>query len=116
MAYRPALSESELPVGSLRSVEIDGNKVLLIRRDDGIYATAPRCPHMGLPLDKGELTPEGELRCKFHHARFDPKDGRVCQWADFPPGIQLVNLIRKPKPLETYPVKVEDGTIWVDVG
>ncbi len=57
MPYRPALNENELPPGTLRTVEIDGRKILLVRRDDGIYATTPRCPHMGLPLDKGELTP-----------------------------------------------------------
>ncbi len=116
MAYRPVIELEALPVGSLRSVTVDDRRILLVRRDDGVYATAARCPHMGLPLEKGSLTEAGEIRCKFHHARFDPKDGHVCQWANFPPGVQLLNVIRKPKPLETYPCKVEDGQVWVDLG
>ncbi len=113
MDYETVMPLEELPVGGLRRVTVKGKPVLLVRREDGVFATAVRCPHMGLPLDKGELTPEGELRCKFHHARFDPKDGHVCQWANFPPGIQLVNVLRKPRPLETYPVRIEDGHIQV---
>ncbi len=40
---------------------------------------------------------------------------KVLQWANFPPGIQLLDSVRKPRPLQTYPVIVEGGRVFVEV-
>lgn len=53
------------------------------------------------------------MRCPLHHARFDIATGAVVSWADFPPGIQLLNAVRGEKALRTYPVSVRNGHVEV---
>ena len=45
----------------------------------------------------------------------DIKTGEVVEWANFPPGIQLLNVVRGEKALKTYPVVVENGEVKVRV-
>lgn len=79
-----------------------GNKVLaLFRLDDGIYATDDSCSHEYSPLSEGEIWDE-EVFCPKHGSRFDIKTGGV---RSFP----------ATRPVSTYPVKVEDGVIYVKV-
>ena len=116
MGFRFLVEESAFEIGTMKKFDLDGNPVLLIRLDEGFFATHAKCPHMKLPLDKGELQEGCRIKCKFHHAVFDIKTGEVVEWANFPPGIQALNFIRGAKPLPTYPVKIEDGRVSVDVG
>ena len=67
------------------------------------------------PLKKGKIIDGCKIQCPFHRARFDIRTGEVVDWANFPPGIQLVNTIRKEKALQTYPVSVENGKVLVDL-
>jgi 3-phenylpropionate/trans-cinnamate dioxygenase ferredoxin subunit len=39
----------------------------------------------------------------------------VHQWANFPPGIQLLNVVRSEKALKTYPTMLEDGKVSIEV-
>ena len=48
-------------------------------------------------------------------ARFDIRTGEVIDWANFPPGIQLLNVLRGEKALKTYKVSVRDGEVRVSV-
>lgn len=89
-------------------------KILLIHLPDGFYAIQAKCPHLSLPLEKGHLVGDGHIRCRYHHAEFDVRTGAVCEWANFPPGIQLLNVIHGEKALKAYAVKVEDGKVYVD--
>ena len=50
-----------------------------------------------------------------HRARFDVRTGAVVQWANFPPGIQMLNAVRGEQSLQTYPVRVADGQVMIDV-
>ncbi len=43
------------------------------------------------------------------------RTGEVVRWANFPPGIQLLNAVRGEKALETYPVSEEDGEPFVEL-
>lgn len=115
MGYRFLVEEASLAVGSMKKFDLDGSPVLLIHLDEGFFATHAKCPHMKLPLEKGELQENCRIQCKFHRATFDIKSGEVVEWANFPPGIQALNVIRGPRPLPTYPVKVEDGRVYVDL-
>lgn len=115
MAFRFLCEEDTLTVGDKKAFNVDGNKVLLVRLDDGFYATAAKCPHLSMPLEKGKLVDGSRLQCKFHRAEFDVKTGKACQWACFPPGIQVMNVIRGQKDLATFATKIEDGRIYVDL-
>ncbi|MEQ6342205.1 MAG: Rieske 2Fe-2S domain-containing protein [Gammaproteobacteria bacterium] len=114
MAFNYVADERDIPVGEKKVYHAANEKILLIHLPDGFYATQAKCPHMSLPLEKGHIVGDGHIRCHFHRAEFDVRTGAVCEWANFPPGIQLLNIIRGEKPLNTYKVKVEDGKVYVD--
>jgi toluene monooxygenase system ferredoxin subunit len=74
MSFVEALSESELWIGELQQVRMQGGCVLLLRTDAGIFAYEDRCPHLGLPLSAGTL--DGHtLTCAAHHFQFDANTG-----------------------------------------
>ena len=56
-----------------------------------------------------------EVECPFHRARFDVRTGEVVEWANFPIGVQLLNLVRKEKALKTFPVTLQEGKVFVEV-
>lgn len=113
MAYQKVCAEDALEIGTMTKFKLDGKNILLYRLEDGYYATQRRCSHMKLPLDKGKI--DGEtVQCPFHRAQFNIKTGDVVNWASFPPGIQICNVLLSEKALETYAVKVEGGEILID--
>lgn len=105
----------ELPLGTRKVVRAGGTKILLFHLDTGFYATQAYCPHMLAPLKHGKLLEGSVLQCPFHRAQFDLTTGEVVRWANFPPGIQALNVLRAEKCLTTYPVVVEGDAIKVDL-
>jgi nitrite reductase/ring-hydroxylating ferredoxin subunit len=71
-----------------------------------VYACNNRCPHEGYPLSEGTLS-EGMgsrgclLTCNWHNWKFDLESG--------------VTLIGSDA-LRRYPVRLEDGKVWLDLG
>ncbi len=115
MAFHHVASEDALEVGTMKAYQAGEEQVLLIRTPEGFFATQSKCPHLFMPLEKGKLVDNCRIQCKFHRAEFDVETGDVCQWANFPPGIQALNFVRGEKGLKTYPIKVEEGKVFVDV-
>lgn len=106
---------TDLAVGEKKEFEVGGETVLLFHLDDGFYATQPRCTHLFMPLKRGKLLEGGVIQCPFHRAKFDVRSGEVACWANFPPGVQLFNVVRSEKALKTYPTNVVDGMVYVEV-
>ena len=73
----------------------------LYKVEGAVYCTANICTHAEAFLSDGYL--DGfEIECPLHGARFDIRDGRVlCQPGD--------------KDIATYPVKIDDGEVYVDI-
>lgn len=115
MAQYAVAKEGEIPVGSSKPIKIEGENILLFHLEDGYYATQSNCTHLFLPLKKGKILDGCTLQCPFHRAQFDIKTGEVVKWANFPPGIQLVNTLRQEKALKTYGVEERDGSIYVEL-
>ena len=115
MAKHEVCKESELPIGSMKPMKLDGNNVLVYHLEDGFFATQSNCTHVFAPLKKGRIVDGCKIECPFHRARFDIRTGEVVDWANFPPGIQVLNVVRKEKALETYAVAVENGSVFVTV-
>jgi len=87
--------------GDLFEAEVGGVRIVLANVDSDLYALQNRCSHQDLPLSDGEL--EGEqLECLYHGAKFDVCTGRAMAL----PAI---------KPVETYPVEVRGGEIYVQI-
>jgi nitrite reductase (NADH) small subunit len=89
----------ELPPGSLVQVQINGSVYALCHYENALRCFDGLCPHAGGPLGEGNLD-GGQIVCPWHGWAFDCRSGVN----DFDPEIQL----------KSYPVVVEDGSIFVD--
>ena len=65
---------TDLAVGTIRTVPIGEQQVLLCRTATAIYALEDRCPHAGLTLAAAKIRGE-HLFCPHHGARFHLRDG-----------------------------------------
>jgi 3-phenylpropionate/trans-cinnamate dioxygenase ferredoxin subunit len=112
MQQLPELATTnDLKPGSMKMVSIGGHQYLLARVQDKYYAADNLCPHMGGNLSRGKL--DGTiLTCPRHHSQFDLTDGRNLRWTDWT-GIKLAigKLLRSPRPLQTYELKIEGNKI-----
>ena len=106
-------NEDDLPVGGMKSVRVADTGIVVYRLEDGFYATQASCTHMFAPLSRGKVVEGCQVRCPLHRARFDIRTGEVVEWANFPPGVQLLNALRREKALKTYPVSVVKGEVRV---
>ena len=95
-------SEAECPVGELTSTMAEGIPVVLANVDGDIYALKDECSHEDYPLSDGELDGK-DVVCIYHGARFD-----ACTGAR-----KTLPAIR---PVQSFPVEIRDGDIYVDVG
>ncbi|MBE3577786.1 MAG: non-heme iron oxygenase ferredoxin subunit [Limnochordales bacterium] len=101
MAWFKTVPFAELQDGRGRRVVVDGLPVALFLVDGQVYATEDTCSHAEASLAEGRL--EGKVVvCPRHGARFDITSGRALSL----PAITGI---------ATFPTKVEDGYVWVDV-
>jgi 3-phenylpropionate/trans-cinnamate dioxygenase ferredoxin subunit len=113
--YVKVCNSEDIPEDGMKAYTVNGREILLAKAEDNIYAASDICPHMKARLNRGTL--EGTIvTCPRHGSRFDLKDGHVVQWTDLS-GITLAigKLLRSPRPLEIYPVKVEDGKVYIEI-
>mmetsp|Transcript_24483 Transcript_24483/g.62839 ORF Transcript_24483/g.62839 Transcript_24483/m.62839 type:complete len:132 (+) Transcript_24483:1111-1506(+) len=96
--------------------DIDGiGKVAVFWFKNEPYAVQGQCPHLGIPLAGGQITPEGNLVCSQHKSSWDLKSGEVEEWL---PGnfINAVQRMVSPAcPLDKFDCKVEEGNVYVKV-
>jgi nitrite reductase/ring-hydroxylating ferredoxin subunit len=98
---RRVAGADELGDGELAAYEVDGRFVAVARVGDEVYAFDDVCTHRGCSLSEGVL--EGhEVVCPCHAGTFDVRTGEV---VDGPP----------PEPVETFPARVADGGLFVDL-
>jgi nitrite reductase/ring-hydroxylating ferredoxin subunit len=93
------LDEASLQEGVPKRVRAKGYPVMLLKRGTKIEAIAATCPHLGGPLEKGEI--EGDtVTCPWHGSVFCLADGA---------------LLHGPAtaPVTAFDVRVEEGKIAV---
>ncbi len=115
MARHDVCSETDIPLGQMKQFKVAGGSVVIYHLEDGFYATQTNCTHTFGPLRMGKLIDGCKIQCPIHRAQFYIRSGEVVRWANFPPGIQLLNVLRSEKALRTYDVTVEGGRLFVDV-
>jgi NADPH-dependent 2,4-dienoyl-CoA reductase/sulfur reductase-like enzyme/nitrite reductase/ring-hydroxylating ferredoxin subunit len=88
------LHEAQPQVG-----QVDGEAVLLVRRENEAFAIGATCSHYGGPLAEG-LVVEDTVRCPWHHACFSLRSGEA---------------LRAPalKPVDAYAVSIDGGQVTV---
>lgn len=126
MGYATVLELDGIPDGGVRRCRIGRVEALVSRRGDEVAAVKARCTHLTWRLP--EESEDGVVTCPFHGARFDLASGEClrgpasqeCQ-RGLPPGVGRVAAAFIPgkalcAPLESYPARVMDGKVQVDVG
>lgn len=100
MAWQKVLSESELDPSWPTSVDVGDKAIALYRLGEQVYATSNICTHEEAYLSDGFV--DGDcIECPLHAAVFHIPTGELRA------GPSCDNL-------QTYPVKVEDGQIYID--
>jgi len=102
MAFVRVANEADVAPGQVKTVQAADLGIVLCNVHGEIYAMADLCTHDDSPLGTGHLLGD-QIECPRHGARFDVKTGEVRS---------LPAII----PVPTFPVRVERGEIWVDVG
>jgi toluene monooxygenase system ferredoxin subunit len=100
VAFERAGELDELWDGEMASRIVAGRKVLLVRLGDAIRAYEDRCVHLGVALSEGQLD-DRVITCAAHSYQYDALTGR---------GVNPRTMC-----LTRFPVRIEEGAIWVDV-
>ena len=96
----PVAKAADLAEGTMHMVEVDGTLILIVRQE-GLFALQGTCSHEYFELDKGFLT-DGSVTCALHLSRFELTDGESLD----PPA---------DLPLVTYPISEVDGDIVLEL-
>jgi nitrite reductase/ring-hydroxylating ferredoxin subunit len=81
------------------AIKLRGKHIALFLHQGEVLACNNRCPHEGYPLVEGALDADCVLTCHWHNWKFDLRTGATIYGGDN---------------LRVYPVKVEDGAVWLD--
>nr|XP_014339653.1 PREDICTED: apoptosis-inducing factor 3-like isoform X1 [Latimeria chalumnae] len=96
---KEAILDTDLKDGEMREIEVDGQKILLVKSKEEVSGLGARCTHYGAPLSKGVLSGQ-RIRCPWHGACFNTKTGDIEEY----PGLDS---------LPCYKVKVENKHVFV---
>ncbi len=107
--------KDELQDGAMKAVNAAGHELLLARVGDNYYAAEKRCPHLGGDLSQGNLA--GTIvTCPLHGSQFDLTNGQVIRWTNFTGfAAKLGKLIKSPRPLTTYKIKIEGDRVLAEI-
>ena len=103
MGWIAVCPADELPPGRMKLVSVGLVAVGVYNVSGELRALEDRCSHDDGPLCEGDWDPEeGVVVCPRHGANFDIRTGEPLTLPAF-------------EPVSTYPVRVEDGTVQVDI-
>ncbi|MEZ5100354.1 MAG: non-heme iron oxygenase ferredoxin subunit [Thermoleophilia bacterium] len=94
---------SELPPNRVRVVAVGDLEIAVFNADGQLYAIEDRCTHDDGPLADGDFDPDSCIvSCPRHGAQFDVRTGKALTLPAY-------------VPVDTFPVRVVDGVVRVDV-
>jgi 3-phenylpropionate/trans-cinnamate dioxygenase ferredoxin component len=94
-----ACSVAEIPAEGVIGVEVGGVPVAIARADGELFAVHDVCSHEEVALSEGDVY-DHTIECWLHGSCFDVRTGAPTG----PPATQ---------PVPVYPVKTEDGDVYV---
>jgi len=99
--------------GGMKVASLEDHEMLVAHVGEEYFVTDARCPHLGGHLVEGVL--DGTIiTCPRHHSQFDLRDGHTVRWTDWQGAtLSVGKLLRHPRPLRTYAVKVEGDVVLV---
>lgn len=93
----------DLPPGGMRVVEWEDLEIAVVNCAGELFAIEDRCSHDNGPLAEGELDAAAcALECPRHGSLFDLRTGKPLTLPAY-------------VPVDTFPVRVEDGVIKLEV-
>lgn len=115
----------DFAIATISEVEVEGTKFVVARDDEGVCAAQNRCPHLGLSLTSGpggRKYADGVIQCPWHNSRFVVRTGENLDWVSGVAGRstprwsrKVMSAGRKPAPLTTYAVVVEDDEVFIEL-
>lgn len=99
--WTKVIALSNVPAGDVTAVNAVGRELAIYGVDGAVFATDNLCTHGHARLCDGFLDGH-EIECPLHQGKFDVRSGKaMCA--------PLTTDVR------TYPVKIEDGYVFVEV-
>jgi 3-phenylpropionate/trans-cinnamate dioxygenase ferredoxin subunit len=93
----------DVPPGEVKIVRAGDLVIGVYNCDGAFYAIEDRCSHDDGPLCEGDFEPDGCVAiCPRHGARFDVRTGQALTLPAY-------------LPVDTFPARVEDGVVRVEV-
>jgi 3-phenylpropionate/trans-cinnamate dioxygenase ferredoxin subunit len=102
MVWHDVASAESFEPDTPKVLEVGDVRIAVFQLDDGFYAISDICTHEYALLSEG-FCEGGKVECPLHQACFDIRTGRAL---DDPAEIDL----------QTYPTRVLDGLVQVDLG
>ncbi|MFC4336301.1 bifunctional 3-phenylpropionate/cinnamic acid dioxygenase ferredoxin subunit [Salininema proteolyticum] len=91
----------DLPDGEAVRAEIDDLAIALVRKGDEVYAISDKCSHADVALSEGDVE-DCTIECWLHGSTFDLRSGK--------PTVPPATI-----PVDTYPVEVRDGEVYLSL-
>lgn len=119
--------------GMPKEVRVRTRRILIVRMGETAYALNALCSHARLPLAglpgspiRAEAVRDGCVMCPFHGARYEVETGKVVrqpfdsQFNNDHPFLgrvqsKLLFFNKKAEDTQTFPVKIEDGEVMVNL-
>ena len=92
---------AELEEDTPKRVELDGTPVSVVKTEGEVFAINDICSHANVSLSEGDVE-DCQIECWLHGSAFDLRTGK-------PSGLPAT------RPVPVYPVKIEGGSVFVDV-
>lgn len=95
------LAHDDVPEDDVVGVDTAGLQLALYGVEGKVYATDNICTHGHARLCDGFLE-DFEIECPLHQGRFDVRTGKaLCEPVT--------------EDIRVYPVKIEDGRVWIEI-
>lgn len=102
MVLHKAVKASDVPPGTMATVTVGRQEVMIANVGGAFYAIDEICTHEGGPLHEGTLDAH-TVTCPWHEGQYDVRTGEANPDTDW---------VRDTKSFRT---EVKDGFVWVDV-
>jgi len=108
----------DFPVDQLCRIEVEQRALVVVRKEDAIYALRDTCPHQGAHFSGGHLTgrvlpcqPGAEICIE------DTRELVVCPWHGWEFDLRTGRSLVDPQKtrVRSYAARVEDGRVVVDM-
>lgn len=126
----------DIPPGSRKLLDVKGASIGIFNVNEQFFALRNSCPHQGAPLCRGKITGttladkpfeiqygrEGEIiKCPWHGWEFDITSGQSVfnphkvKVRTYEVTVEGPEIEEDDPSIETFPVTVEEGTVYVHV-